>query len=96
MHSNTLLELHLLYQGKLLISSCARKILYLQVIMIFAEGLNGDANAVHDYNSFTESDSKGVNKAGRHGFVLLLKFLRTYLYFSCCILVDVYLLTIFQ
>ena len=52
--------------------------------MTFYKGLNGNTNAVHEYDSFAESDSEGN------------ELLRTFLYFSCSILVDVYLLTIFQ
>ena len=65
--SNTLPELHLPYQGKLPIS----KLRLDDLLKLYEEsgvplryqkfykGLNGDANAVHEYDSFTESDSEG-------------------------------------
>ena len=65
--SNTLPELHLPYQGKLPVS----KLRLDDLLKLYEEsgvplryqkfykGLNGDANAVHEYDSFTESDSEG-------------------------------------
>lgn len=65
--SNTLPELHLPYQGKLPVS----KLRLDDLLKLYEEsgvplryhkfykGLNGDANAVHEYDSFTESDSDG-------------------------------------